>query len=82
MVMWTWVRELLEKGKYSVNCTDSDGCTPLHYACANGHIDVVRTLISEYKADISANEKTTPLAIGVLYGELDVVLCLINEVWV
>ena len=27
------VRELLEQGKYSVNCTDSDGWTPLYTLC-------------------------------------------------
>ena len=42
------VRELLEGGKYDVNCVDKYGWTPLHWAASRGHLGVVRVLISEY----------------------------------
>ena len=45
------VRELLEQGKYDVNSADADGATPLHCACSEGHLDLVRVLVSDYRAD-------------------------------
>ena len=47
------VRELLEGGKYDVYCVDLLGRTPLHWAVDNGHMGVVRVLVSEFQADIN-----------------------------
>ena len=51
------VKTLLEHGEVSVNCTDSIGKTALHYACAKGHLGVVRMLIEQFKADMTTPKK-------------------------
>lgn len=45
------VRELLQQGKYHVNCTDRLGHTALLYAACYGHLAVVEVLIAEFGAD-------------------------------
>ena len=75
------VRELLEGGKYDVNCVDEYGWTPLHLAACRGHMDVVRLLITEFKADVNVhnNNGVTPLHEAASRGHLDVVRVLISE---
>ena len=75
-------RELLETGKYNVNniggiCKE----TPLHCACRGGHLDMVRMLISEFKAGMNIENifNSTPLYMAAEYGKEDVALALINE---
>ena len=62
------VREILECacGKCSVNCTDTFRYTPLHWACCQGHIDMVRMLVSEFKADMTIQTPSgaTPLILA------------------
>ena len=78
-------RELLEIGKYNVNDTGAGGYytkeTPLHSACRGGHLDMVRMLISEFKADMNIVDEfeNTPLHVAAWYGKEDVALALINE---
>ena len=73
-------RELLETGKYYVNIT-TYGTTLLHCACGGGHLDMVRMLISEFKADMNivASYNNTPLHVAAFNGKEDVALALINE---
>ena len=75
------VRELLEGGKYDVNCVDEYGWTPLHEAASEGHLGVVRLLISEFKADVNIHNKSglTPLHWAASEGHLGVVRVLISE---
>ena len=75
------VRELLEGGKYDVNCVDWDERTPLHEAASEGHLGVVRVLISEFKADVNVHNKSglTPLHEAASEGHLGVVRVLISE---
>ena len=75
------VRELLQSGEYSVNCSDSNGRTPLHYACAKGHLDVVKVLISDFNADILFKDINgcIPLMNAAFNGWEHVVLTLLNE---
>ena len=47
------VRNIILHDKNSVDCTDTLGWTPLHYACAVGNLDMVRMLVYELKADTS-----------------------------
>ena len=74
-------RVLLETGsKYKVNNTRGYYReTPLHCACSRGHLDMVRMLISEFKADMNIvdGNKNTPLHEAAKYE--DVALALINE---
>ena len=46
------VRKLLQSGEYNVNRTDSNGKTPLHYACAKDHLDMVKVLISDFNSNV------------------------------
>ena len=50
-------------------------------ACTEGYLDMVRMLISEFKADINIVDefKNTPLHLAARYGKEDVALALINE---
>ena len=75
-------RELLETGKYNVNSTGGSWWkTPLHSACREGHLDMVRMLISEFKADMNIVDisNDTPLHKAAANGKEDVALALINE---
>ena len=75
------VREILEHGKCTVNCTDSSGWTPLHWACKKGHVDMVRVLVSEFKADmtIQTNFGATPLMLAAINKHDNVVHALLSE---
>ena len=55
--------------------------TPLHVACSRGHLNMVRMLISEFKADmyIVNWSNNTPLHVVAIQGNEDVALALINE---
>ena len=75
------VREILECGKCTVNCTDSAGWTPLHWACLQGHADVVRVFVSEFKADITIQTLYghTPLIYAIINGHDNVVHALLSD---
>ena len=47
------VLEILDTEPSLLNCKDEDGYSPLHRACYNGHLDVVRVLL-ERGADVRA----------------------------
>ena len=75
-------RKILVTGKYNVNNTRGIyRDTPLHCACRGGHLDMVRMLISEFKADMNIvdNLDNTPLHEAAQWGKEDVALALINE---
>ena len=73
------VREILECGKCTVNCTDYSGWTPLHWACNKGHVDFVRVLVSEFKADktIQTRFGNTPLMLAAINNHDNVVHALL-----
>ena len=75
------VRELLEGGKYDVNCLAWYGVTPLHVAASGGDLGVVRVLVSEFKADVEActYNGETPLHWAALGDHLSVVNVLVSE---
>ena len=62
-------------------CKYNDGSTPLHFACQNGHLNVIQYLITECKCDPMSknNNGSTPLHLACLNGHLDVVQYLITE---
>lgn len=41
-----WVQSILSTGIVGINTTDLDGCTALHLAAYNGHLDTVVLLIT------------------------------------
>ena len=53
----------------------------LHCACEGGNIDLVRTIIRDYKGDVMARDgrSDTPLHIAAWYGREDLVCVLIDE---
>ena len=75
------VRQLLGKGIYSVNCTDSRGQTPLHCACTGGHLEIVGMLISEFKADMTIQDEDgdTALMLAAKAGHDNVVHGLLSQ---
>lgn len=71
--------KLIDHGA-NVNCRDTDGYTPLHYACQNNLPDTVQLLIESGGANIQIrNTKTTwvPLHEAASRGYIDVVKTLI-----
>ena len=63
-----------------VNCTNSDGFTPLHLASSEGHAPLIEILI-KFKAQVDArtNNFRTPLHIACLRGNLSVIQALIQH---
>ena len=57
-----------------VNCTNSDGFTPLHLAASEGHAPLIEILV-KYTAQVDArtNNFRTPLHIACLRGNLSVI---------
>ena len=75
------VREILESGKSSINCTDPIGWTPLHWACYKGHVDIVMVLVSEFKADttIQTPYVNSPLITAAINKHDNVVHALLSD---
>lgn len=61
---------LLEKNLFKVDDQSFDGQTPLHFACAKGHLDLIKLLL-EYGAnrDILDNHGHSPLYYACLHGQ-------------
>ena len=70
------VNALLEKGA-EVN---RPGWTPLHYAAANGNIDIVRALLDKSAyIDAESPNKTTPMMMAARGGHIHTVKLLLDE---
>eukprot|EP00743_Colponemidia_sp_Colp-15_P007940 GILK01008600.1.p1 GENE.GILK01008600.1~~GILK01008600.1.p1 ORF type:complete len:636 (-),score=104.41 GILK01008600.1:115-2022(-) len=72
------VEVLLQHGA-DLNVPNKAGWTPLMLAVFNGHLDIVKLLLTQYKTDVNCRSKqgTTPLMQAALQGRLDMleVLC-------
>ena len=68
------VEQAMQNGA-NLESTDNLGKTPLHLACCNGHLDVVRYLLTSHGANLEAtdNNGKTPLHLACWNGHLDVV---------
>ena len=75
------VRRFLEQDRYLVNCTDTDGLTPLHWACGEGNLEMIKMLISKFGADSDARtlNNITPLHAAAVKGKEEVVLTLVKD---
>ena len=61
-----------------VNCTNSDGFTPLHLASSEGHANMIDVLIKAgAQVDARTNNFRTPLHIACLRGNLNVIQTLV-----
>lgn len=86
-----WFRSANAKGskfKPFVDMGCNRGWTPLHIACAEGHIEIVNVLRVQFQAktDVLTNLGSLPLHIAAQYGQVEVVECLLAlpgaEAWV
>ena len=83
----TEVRELLQTGKFDVNKRDKCNWSALDYACAKGHLSVVRVLISDFNAYVHIRDHkvslfhptSTPLHIACREGHVELVRALVSE---
>lgn len=68
---------ILQEGE--VDIRDLDGDTPLHFACRNGHVNVIKMLL-ERGADKNAQNglRETPLSLAVVYRRKEVVKLLLE----
>eukprot|EP00347_Sterkiella_histriomuscorum_P015797 403355646 len=68
-----------QQNQVQINCTNSDGWTPLHVAASEGHTHIVEILIQQ-GANIECKTKSqrTPLHIACIRGNLGVVQTLVQ----
>lgn len=75
------VASILDTAVVEANCQGLDGEAPLHAACFNGHVEVVKLLILDYDAD--PNQLTRmhrlPLHSACLRGHVDIARFLLLE---
>ncbi|WFD00478.1 ankyrin repeat-containing protein [Malassezia yamatoensis] len=76
--------QLKDDSKCSVlHITNDQKNTPLHFAAANGHIDIVKMLLSEADLDGLLSQNTagnTPLHWAALNGHLDVATAIVDRI--
>ena len=74
------INAILDKGA-NVNARSATQSTPLHYACANGNMELVMTLVNR-GADVDARDKfqSTPLHDACANGNMEVVMALVDRV--
>ena len=62
------------------NDSDIFDQTPLHFAASNRHLEVVKLLVVEFKADVNAknNNDWTPLHFAASSGHMEVVRLLVD----
>ncbi|XP_077287655.1 SH2 ankyrin repeat kinase isoform X2 [Arctopsyche grandis] len=72
--------ELIRSGM-SVNCRDTTGYTPLHYACQLNHPSIIKLLVLEGGANVQTRHAQTgkvPLHEAAQYGHIDCVKALLD----
>jgi hypothetical protein len=58
----------------NVNMTCHDGSIPLHWACQNGSVDIVRLLLSVFaRVDITNDDRRTPIDAAMQFGNKELV---------
>ena len=57
------------------NTPDNDGWTPIHYAAVQGHLEMIRLLMTSTDANLNAqtNFGDSPTDIARQYGQLEIV---------
>ena len=67
------VRAIMDTGRVEVDNVTKYGWTPLEIAAVNGRTDIVKLLVTTYKADVNLDRKYTPLENAIEGGHLDTV---------
>lgn len=63
-----------------IDSTDSDGWTALHYACKEGHIDLVSTLLRNGASlNIFSNHGYYPLHVAAMENHMDIINLLVEK---
>ncbi|RUS20550.1 hypothetical protein BC937DRAFT_94962 [Endogone sp. FLAS-F59071] len=64
-----------------VNVPDGNQITPLHWACWHNHLDCVRLLLGEGRAnaEVQDREGLTPLHFAAKRGHADIITCLVQD---
>ena len=71
---------LINHGRADVNKKNGLKRTALHYACASGHLKVVKALLSkDAEIDVEDEDHRTPLLFAAGRGQIDILLYLINH---
>ena len=75
-----WVHFLLSSGGVLVDRQCNKGASALWVACLNGHLEVVRALLSAgAKVDLLSLEEMSPLHLACQNGHLEVVRALLSS---
>ena len=74
------VKYLITEQKCNPQCTDSEGQTPLHYACANGQHEIVQYFYKENLSDLvhTSHSGDTPLHFACEFNQVEVVQYLLS----
>jgi ankyrin repeat protein len=73
------VRVLVEEGKSNPEKGDRFLRTPLHYACINGHIEVVKYLLSHgVNANAADSSNNTPIHFAAAFGYIKILHLLVE----
>ena len=69
------VKYLITEHKCNPQCTDEEGQTPLHYACASGQLEIVQYFHSEKLHNLvhTAHSGDSPLHFACKYNQVEVV---------
>eukprot|EP01035_Chromulina_nebulosa_P038182 gene38182-51568_t len=72
---------LVERYGADVHCSDDNGSSALHYACANGFVDIIRMLVRDYGMSVEATDREgkTPLFYAAYNGFLTAAVALVQE---
>ena len=75
------VAALVERHGADAHCTDDNDSNALHYACANGFVDIIRLLVRDYgvRVDTTDREGKTPLFYAAYNGRTAAVAALVQE---
>jgi ankyrin repeat protein len=73
--------EILLNVNGDVNAVSIDGFTPLHFAAASGHLEILRLLLNTNEVQVNAEtkERKTPLGLACLVGHTDAVDLLVRH---
>ena len=74
------VKYLISEHQCNPQCTDKEGLTPLHYACAGGQLEIVKYFHDEELSGLvhKAHSGDTPLHFACKYNQVEVVKFLLS----